>query len=196
MEKSRQYAVTTQENEKKFSFVERKVQKDCDRDEAALCVDAFCHSEEGSRVDTESKRVYKIKNPATCTAESHPAQVWNKATNENRHEAFLMSEMYRDFQQINGEDKTIGIQRFQENLCNCVREATPLSCVDLPESDSQEYMTAIKNAVHLHPVIRDKINRCNCDLHQSDCELGGDEFMNNEDISFNDLPKLSATKMI
>jgi hypothetical protein len=112
MEKSRQYAVTTQESEKKFSFVERKVRKDCYRDEAALCVDVFCHSEEGSRVDTESKRVYKIKNPATCTVESHPARVWNEATNGDRHEAFLMSETYRDFQQNNGEDKTIGIQRF------------------------------------------------------------------------------------
>jgi hypothetical protein len=77
-----------------------------------------------------------------------------------------------------------------------VREPTPLSCVDLLESGLQEYMTAIKNAVDLRPVIRDKINRCNCDLHQSDCELGGDEAMNDDGISFNDLLKLSATKMI
>jgi hypothetical protein len=37
-----------------------------------------------------------------------------------------------------------------------VHEATFLSCVDLLESGLQEYMTAIKNAVNLHPVITDK----------------------------------------
>jgi hypothetical protein len=77
-----------------------------------------------------------------------------------------------------------------------VLEATPLSCVDLLESGLQEYMTAIKNAIDLLPVIRDEINRCNCNLHRSDCELGDDKVMNNEGISFNDLLKLSATKMI
>jgi hypothetical protein len=35
--------------------------------EAALCIDAFYHSEEGSRVDNESKRIYKIKDPATTS---------------------------------------------------------------------------------------------------------------------------------
>jgi hypothetical protein len=83
IEKAREYAETMQENEAKFSFIERKVWKDCYRDEAALCVEAFCYSEEGSRVDTESKRVNKIKNPATSMVESHPAQVWNEAMKEN-----------------------------------------------------------------------------------------------------------------
>jgi hypothetical protein len=94
--------------------------------------------------------------------ESHPARVWNETTNENRHEAFLKSEIYREFQRINGMDKTIGIQRFRGNLCNRVREAAPLSYVDLLENGLQEYMTAIKNAVDLRPVVRDKINRCRC----------------------------------
>jgi hypothetical protein len=84
MEKSRERAKAMQENEMKFCSIKRKVRKDCYRDEAALCVDAFCHSEEGSRVDTESKRVYKIFYPATSMFESHPARVWNETTNEDR----------------------------------------------------------------------------------------------------------------
>jgi hypothetical protein len=102
-------------NETKFCSlsVDRKVQMDCyTRDEAALCVDEFCHSEDGSRVDTESKRIYKIKNPATSMVESHPARVWNEATNVDRYDAFLKSDIYRDYQLIHGEDKTIGIQCF------------------------------------------------------------------------------------
>jgi hypothetical protein len=97
-----------QKNETKFSSTERKVPKDSYRDGNALCVDAFCHSEEGSRVDTESKRIYKIKNPATTSmAESHSAPgVWNEATNGNWHVAFLTTETYRNCQQINGKDKT------------------------------------------------------------------------------------------
>jgi hypothetical protein len=64
-----------QQNKSKFCSSEQKVWKDCYGDEAALCVDAFCHSEshseEGSRVATESK-IYKIKNPETSMVESHP----------------------------------------------------------------------------------------------------------------------------
>jgi hypothetical protein len=66
--------------------------------------------------------------------------------------------------------------------------------VDLLESGLQEYMTAINYAVDLRPVIKDKINRCNCHLHQSDVELEDNEAVNNGDISFDDLLKLNATK--
>jgi hypothetical protein len=93
MEKSRECAETMKKHETKFCSVERKVRMDCYRGEAALCVDEFCHSEDGSRVDTESKRIYKIKNPATSMIESHPARVWNEATNVDRYDAFLKSDI-------------------------------------------------------------------------------------------------------
>jgi hypothetical protein len=73
MEKSRECAGSLQKNETKFCSLEIKVRMDCYRDEAALSIDAIYHSEEGSWVDNESKRIYKIKNPATSMVESHPA---------------------------------------------------------------------------------------------------------------------------
>ena len=104
--------------------------------------------------DKLPERVYMIKNQATGLVEAHPARVWNEATQADRYESFKKSEAYREFQRVWGTDKTIGEQRFRGNLCNCVREATPLSCVDLLESGLQEYMTAINNASHLRPAIK------------------------------------------
>jgi hypothetical protein len=51
---------------------ERKTRADSYREEAACCVSDFCHSEESSRLDTESYRCIKIKNPITNSSEPHP----------------------------------------------------------------------------------------------------------------------------
>jgi hypothetical protein len=90
---------------------------DCIFDVAQACVVAYCHSEEGSRVDTESKRVYKVKNPNTGKVESHPARVWNEVTLEQQHNAFLKSSIYKKFKEMYG---AIGQDRFRTFVCPCV----------------------------------------------------------------------------
>ena len=51
-----------------FAPSDMKQRSDCYRIEAIKAVRAFCHSEEGGRDDTDSKRVYKVADPDELTA--------------------------------------------------------------------------------------------------------------------------------
>jgi hypothetical protein len=148
---------------KKFTPKERQKRSDCYRDEARACVREFCH-DEGSNVDTESYRVYKIKDPDTGVVANHPARVWNETTHTKRYESFKTSNAYREFQ-ANNNGRTIGKEVFRLEVCECVRNPSPQSCVDLHMSALSEYMKAIRSATMNFPAIKKRLEECNCERH-------------------------------
>ena len=106
----------------------RKTRSDCYRDAARACIHKFCHLEEASNVDTESYRVYN-------ETENHPARVWNESTMNKRYQSFRESSVYQRFQdQSLGKMRTISREVFRQEVCECIRDPSPQSCVDLRTS--------------------------------------------------------------
>jgi hypothetical protein len=147
-----------------FSPKERKTRADSYREEAACCVSDFCHSEESSRLDTESYRCIKIKNPITNSSEPHPLRVWNEVTLEARYASFAHSDVYKQWQ-LDNDNKTICLTSFRSHVCPCVRDPTSESCVDLIYSQCQEYMMSIRNALKYRPSIKNRVEICECAMH-------------------------------
>jgi hypothetical protein len=67
--------VIKRQHNSKFKPYKTKRRSDYYRDIARECVLNYCHSDEGSGVDTESRRVYKVKNEFTKKIETHPLRV-------------------------------------------------------------------------------------------------------------------------
>jgi hypothetical protein len=67
-----------------FKPAKRQQRSDCIRAAAKMAVHEFCHSEEGSNVDTESYRIMKLMNVNTNKIDGHPLRVWHEMTNESR----------------------------------------------------------------------------------------------------------------
>ena len=105
-----------------FAPKTRKQRSDCYRDAARACIHDFCHSEEGSNVDTESYRVYKIKDPDTGEVENHPARVWNETSNAKRYQSFTESSMYKEFQDKSLGDKTLPVSGLKHDLAKRLGE--------------------------------------------------------------------------
>jgi hypothetical protein len=148
-----------------FKPADRKQRADCIRPEATMAVHEFCHSEEGSNVDTESYRIMKLLNVNTNKIDGHPLRVWHEMTNKTRFMAFKESSVYKEFRDTHG-DAEIGEEVFRLTVCPCVRNPGPQSCVDLLFSGLQLYMTAIDNALKHNIVIKNKVKMCECERHQ------------------------------
>ena len=135
-----------------FKPAERQQRSDCIRAAAKMAVHEFCHSEEGSNVDTESYRIMKLLNVNTNKVDGHPLRVWHEMTNESRFNAFEDSNVYKEFRETH-EKAEICIEVFRLTVCPCVRNPGPQSCVDLLQSGLKHYMTAIDNALKHNNVI-------------------------------------------
>ena len=70
---------------KRFTPSTRATRSDCYRPDAQQCVWNFCHSEEGSRVDTNSYFVYETKHPKTDEKTKCAQRIWNEVTLDQRY---------------------------------------------------------------------------------------------------------------
>ena len=133
------------------------------RDEAQACVLEWCHSEEGTMLDTESYRCYLIKDTISGVVEKHPVRVFKEVTMEKRFNSFLESSVYASFQSF--YSRNIGKEVFRLSLCRCVRDPSPESCTDLIFSSLQEYMYALRTATQFNKVIKARVLNCQCNRH-------------------------------
>jgi len=101
-----------------FEPMRRKVRKDCVAPAATACVWNWCHSQDASRVDTESNQLYSVQDPTTGVKVKHPKRVWNDASHQKSFEVFLRSDDYAAFQK-NNPGRGIGISRFRTSVCSC-----------------------------------------------------------------------------
>jgi hypothetical protein len=96
----------------------------CYRLQSTKAVRAFCHSNEGGRDNTDSKRVYKVEDPEQKTLiRECPSRLWHDIGWANKHKRFLSSSMYKQFQEEN-PGKTIQSTVFRESACICIQDPT------------------------------------------------------------------------
>lgn len=97
--KIREQTVNMINDGRQFKPSGRATREDSYIDEAAQCITNYCHSDESSRTDTNSYRVYEIRNPADRKDNIRKCEqrVWNEVTWKNRFEAFLKSLAYAKF---------------------------------------------------------------------------------------------------
>jgi hypothetical protein len=146
-----------------FSPKVRKIRSDSTKDVVMTCIVEWCH-EFGSRIDTNSCKVYKVKNYETGAEELHPLRVWNEVTWVSRHKAFHSFETYSEFCDAN-PGVTIGRGRFRRMACRCIKKPTPQSCVDILVSGAQEYMHALQYCFSNNIATRVLLRECKCELH-------------------------------
>jgi hypothetical protein len=148
------------EHDERFEPEERKKRSDSCRDAAKESVHAFCHSEEGSRLDTsQSPRVVNVPNLETGKPEQHPLRVWNTLglSLYNRHKSFLESQSYKSFIEIH-VGKVISREMFRLSICKCVRDS-PKSLQGLAQRSAkhnnvafQQYEAELKTILGVHHI--------------------------------------------
>jgi hypothetical protein len=69
----------------------RNTRSDCYRLAAKQCVWDYVHSDEGSRLDSNSFYVYEVRNPTTEEKTKCPQRIWNEITLEQKYESFQES---------------------------------------------------------------------------------------------------------
>jgi hypothetical protein len=122
----------------------RKKRFDNVQDPASLAVFRFCHSEESSKLDTESYRVRKVYDVEEQKKKKHPDRVWNDVGKKDQYATFKKSSQYAQFKMENRGD--IGLERFRQFCCKCVRDPTAKSCADLIHTGLRYYGEALQAA--------------------------------------------------
>lgn len=105
-----------------------------------------------SRLDTNQNKKTVI-NPHTGQEEDVARRIWNLATNLRRHEHFIKSAYYADFQRATN-NATIAIRTFEKVLKKVavfVSDPKVESCVDEKFSQSRHYMSAIAEVFRTLP---------------------------------------------
>jgi hypothetical protein len=164
------------DHDERFEPEERKKRSDSCRDAAKESVHAFCHSEEGSRLDTsQSARLVNVPNLITGQSEEHPLRVWNTLGLEHRHKSFLESQSYKTFIEIH-VGKVIGREVFRLSVCKCVRDS-PKSLQGLAQRSAkrnnvayQQYEAELQTILGVDHITVDSLTEA---LQQRNLSLSG-----------------------
>ena len=119
------------------------------------CVEEFCHSEESSSIDSNSKRMVEVKRGQEI--ELHVGRVWNVLTVTEQYNLFLESEILEKTKNLHPEFISPSRSFFYKNRCHCVAVPTMQSCVDIITSATQHYMRCIAKYVRTNKEIRDQL---------------------------------------
>ena len=143
-----------------------KIQKECVLD--------FCHSDESSRIDSNSHRIVEVKGP-DGKIKRHVGRVWSALTINDQYKMFTRSTAVQTYRVMyNEEEFTIPSRSFfHVNKCKCVRLPTTQSCVDITVSKLQHYMRAILNFLITNRSFKRKLYYCACPYHDWEKLLGG-----------------------
>jgi hypothetical protein len=148
----------------RFERRPRNTRSDCYRLAAKQCVWDYVHSDEGSRLDSNSFYVYEVRHPTTEAKTKCPQRIWNEITLEQKYESFQESSILKAFQ-IRNPGKGICKEVFRISVCRCVRKPSPQSCVDLLMSGLYWYQKAINDAIKHRLVISMRLKNCKCVRH-------------------------------
>jgi hypothetical protein len=153
---------------KEISFVPSKTKQrsDCCRLAAVKAVRAFCHSEEGGRDNTDSKQVYRVKDPEDKNiVRECPPRLWHDIGWDKKYDRFAKSSMYEKFLETN-PGKDIKSTVFRESVCVCIKDPTAQSCVDLHLSALYHLMQAVRKAMVQRDSIKKGMEKCECERHK------------------------------
>ena len=117
---------------------------------------AFCHSEESSAIDSNSKRVVKVL--VDGEEENHVARVWNALTLDEKYSLYKESSVVEDYINANGNAFRLPSRSFfYKYTCACLTNPTMQSCVDIIVSGMHHYMKAISKFIRQNPQIKQQL---------------------------------------
>ena len=142
--------------------LKRKERKDAVRSKSKVFVVRYCHNDSNAhRIDSNNLDRVKIEGED----KHHVIRIWENAlTQKEKYRDFLQSIEYQQFKYMYPEYEILK-QVFIEQLCPCLRDPSMRSCVDILCSALEECILAIRGAVKSDPILKDKIETCNCDVH-------------------------------
>jgi hypothetical protein len=143
-----QRATEMKEKGERFKPEKRKMRKDNVQEAAYTYIQKWQHSDENTRIDTNTWKEKKSINPFTNEEQRCPRRVWSVTGAERNFKIFKDSPEYQEFQRMTIDVKgTIGLTTFEKYICPCTREPTAESCVDPLISETQHLMAAVKEGL-------------------------------------------------
>ena len=119
------------------------------------CILTFCHSDESSTIDSNSKRLVEVIRDGKI--ERHVGRVWAVRTIDEQYTLFCESDTVADNLALNSDFKIPSRSYFYSHRCPCVALPTMQSCVDIKMSSCAHYMRAIGKYIRQNKNIRDKL---------------------------------------
>jgi len=149
-----------------FEPKESKQRSDFYQYHAFRAIRAFIHSDEGTRANTDSTKVYSCADPEDDTITTKVSErIWHEISWGDKYRAFLLSLAYRNFQKKSDVRRTISLTMFKQGCCKCVKQPKHQSCVDIVDSRLHHLTAAARNVLN-RPEIQQKLNQCECDWHR------------------------------
>ena len=118
-------------------------------------VKEFCHSDESSTIDSNSKRLVEVKSDDKV--EKHVGRVWIVSTIDEQHALFLESETVQTYLQLHPTYKPPSRSYFYDLRCPCLALPTIQSCINIWISSAQQYMRAISKYIRTNKTIKDAL---------------------------------------
>ena len=157
----------------KYKHLKRKVKEKHATMMMKKCVQEFCHSDEASRIDSNSHRIVDVRLP-NGDVEKHVGRVWSVLTVNEQHQLFKQSRTVSNYKFFYEDDGFCTPSRsfFQKHKCPCVRRPTTQSCVDIIVSSMQHYMRAIESFLRANRAFKQQLYGCMCPHHEWEKMLG------------------------
>lgn len=130
----------------RFKPKQRKICSDNVQEMSYTSIQKRQHSDQNTRIDTNTWREQKSMNPFTNEEQCCARRIWSVIGSERQYQLFEDSPEYREFQMITN-NASIGLTTFKSYLCPCTRTPTAESCVDPLISGVQHLMAAIKDGL-------------------------------------------------
>ena len=122
----------------------------------------FGHSDECSRIDSNSSRVITIKHDGDSFR--HVGRAWDVSTWLEKHALFKSSETLKQHLTL-PKFKVPSQSSFYEHSCPCLSNPTNHSYVDIIKSKLCHHMKAISTELRLNTQLRNATQTCTCLLH-------------------------------
>ena len=114
-------------------------------------INDFCHSDEGSSIDSNSHKVFELEDGS-----KHPRRIFRVKTIKENYSIFVQSEVVEQFKNINPNYKTPSLSTFKRNLCPCLSTPTMMSCVDINTSGLCYYMKGLGDFFEKEKILENK----------------------------------------
>ena len=160
--KAHSHGQKMKEEKSYFSFVGREQWSDCVTKETRHCVFQFCHSDYGSRVDTNSKWMIPVLG-LVGKKEYHPQRNWYEVGEYSRYQRFCHSIEYSEFKKEN-PGCTISATTFCQHVCKCCIDPTDASCVDIIYSKIDHFQRGVLSALQEDFRLKSLADNCDCEV--------------------------------
>ena len=123
------------------------------------CVDAFCHCDDSSSIDSNSRKVVIVGD------DKHAARVWRVKTVNEQYAMFLNSTTLDNYKNTYSAFRTPSCSFFFEARCKCVSVPVMQSCLDITTSAVIHYMRVIDKYIRNNQEVRKLLKQCKYTQH-------------------------------